>query len=32
MTREEIKKQLLNEIDKSAEKHGGLDVLFAKAP
>lgn len=32
MTREEVKKQLLNEIDKSAEKHGGLDALFAKAP
>jgi hypothetical protein len=32
MTREEIKNQLLNEIDKSAEKHGGLDVMFAKAP
>lgn len=32
MTREEVKKQLLNEIDKSAEKHGGLDEIFCKAP
>jgi hypothetical protein len=32
MTREEVKKQLLNEIDKSAKKHGGLDEIFCRAP
>lgn len=32
MIREEIKHQLLNEIDKSAEKHGGLDVIMCRAP
>lgn len=32
MTREEIKQQLLNEIDKSAKKHGGLDVIMLRSP
>ena len=32
MTRDEIKKQLLDEIDKSVKKHGGLDEIFLRAP
>lgn len=32
MTREEVKKQLLNEIDKSAKKRGGLDEIMLRAP
>lgn len=32
MTREEVKKQLLNEIDKSAKKHGGLDEIMCRSP
>lgn len=32
MTREEIKNQLLNEIDKSAKKYGGLDEIMCRSP
>ena len=32
MTREEIKNQLLNEIDKAVKKYGGLDEIMCRAP